>query len=78
LSWDYLIHTQSRLPQKMYGLHELSQLAPGQLLRDVLGAQVANVVAAETVTCESECRNKDLECKGKREQNKAVSVYKSL
>jgi hypothetical protein len=43
-----------RKTDQIYGLLEISQLAPGQLLPDELGALGANVVVVETVTCESE------------------------
>jgi hypothetical protein len=43
-----------RKTNQIYGLLEHSQLASGQLLRDALGAQVADFVAVETVTCKSE------------------------
>jgi hypothetical protein len=65
--FQFLPHpTSHRKTDQIDGLLEHSQLAPGQPIRDVLEAQVANFVAFETVICESECGKKDLACKGKR------------
>jgi hypothetical protein len=58
-----------------HSLLELGQFAPGHRIRDVLGANIANIVPAETGTCKSEWRKINLECNWKRiVQKKLIEV----